>query len=180
MIDSTPVSLRSIFIAVVCIFVICAISPTNNYLTGAAWIAADQFSIGVIALLSLLIVLVINTAWRKLSPEQALKPGELVTIWCMRAIMASFPASAFVRYFPGPIAGITYLATPENEWEQLLQPHLPDWMFVSVPKAAHYFYEGTATRPPDRLGSLGQTRPVLVCLYAHHVLDDGLHGLYFS
>ena len=62
--DSTPVSLRSILIAVVCIFVICAISPTNNYLTGAAWIAADQFSIGVIALLSLLIVLVTNIAWR--------------------------------------------------------------------------------------------------------------------
>jgi hypothetical protein len=104
LIDSTPISLRSILIAVVCIFVICAISPTNNYLTGAAWIAADQFSIGVVALLSL-IVLVINAAWRKFSPDQALRTEELVTIWCMMAIIASFPSSAFVRYFLGPILG---------------------------------------------------------------------------
>ena len=92
--------------------------------------------------------------------------------------MASFPASAFVRYFPGPIAGITYLATPENEWEQLLQPHLPDWMFVSVPKAARYFYEGLPLGLP--IDWEAWAKPVLFCLYAHHVLDDGLHGLYFS
>ena len=82
-----------------------------------------------------------------------------MTIWCMKAIMASFPASAFVRYFPGPIAGITYLATPENEWEQLLQPHLPDWMFVSVPKAAHYFYEGLPLGLPIDWGAWA--KPVL-------------------
>ena len=137
---------------------ICAISPTNNYLTGAAWISADQFSIGVVALLSL-IVLVINAAWRKFSPDQALRTEELVTIWCMMAIMASFPSSAFVRYFLGPIAGLTYLATPENEWKLLLQPHLPDWMFVSDLKVARYFYEGLPLGLPIDWGAWA--KPVL-------------------
>ena len=135
------VTFRSILIAVVCIVIICAISPYNNYLTGAAWISADQFSIGVIAILSI-IVLIVNVLLRKFAPGRALTTGELVTIWCMMAIIASFPASAFERYFPGPLASLTYFATAENEWETLLQPHIPKWMFLSDSKAAKYFYEG--------------------------------------
>ncbi len=147
-----PVTFRAIIIAIIGIVIICAISPYNNYLTGAAWIAADQFSIGVIALLSI-VVLILNVIWRKLSPRSALTTGELVTIWCMMAIMASFPASAFVRYFHGPIASIKYLATPENEWESLLQPNVPKWMFISDARAAKYFYEGLPTGIPIDWGA---------------------------
>ena len=145
------VTFRSIFIAIVCIIVICAISPYNNYLTGAAWIAGDQFSIGVIAILSI-IVLIVNVLLRKFIPKKALTTGELVTIWCMMAIIASFPSSAFERYFPGPLASLTYFATPENEWETLLQPHIPKWMFVSDSKAAKYFYEGLPAGTPINWG----------------------------
>ncbi len=143
----TKATLRSILIAVACIVIICAISPYNNYLTGAAWISADQFSIGVIALLSI-VVLVINVIWRKISPAKALTTTEIVTIWCMMAVIASFPASAFIRYFLGPIAGLTYFATPENEWETLLQPYVPEWMFLADSKAAKYFYEGIPVGVP--------------------------------
>ena len=150
--ESVPVTFRAIMIAIVCIVVICAVSPYNNYLTGAAWISADQFSLGVIAILSI-IVLIVNVLLKKLTPQRALTTGEIVTIWCMMAVIASFPASAFERYFPGPLASLTYFATPENEWETLLQPHIPKWMFISDPKAAKYFYEGLPAGIPINWGA---------------------------
>jgi len=51
------------------------------------------------------------------------------------------------------------LATPENEWKLLLQPHLPDWMFVSDLKVARYFYEGLPLGLPIDWGAWA--KPVL-------------------
>ena len=44
------------------------------------------------------------------------------------------------------MAGLFYYATPENNWAELIHPHLREWMVVKDPKAVWDLFEGAGAR----------------------------------
>ena len=74
--------------------------------------------------------------------------GELVTIFAMMAVATAIPTRGVVGMLLPMITGTFYYATPENQWAELLHPHLADWMVVADQAAVRDFYEGIGRDAP--------------------------------
>ena len=80
--------------------------------------------------------------------EWAFGRGELVTIFAMMAVATAIPTRGVVGMLLPMITGTFYYATPENQWAELIHPHLADWMVVADPEAIRDFYEGVGRDAP--------------------------------
>ena len=87
--------------------------------------------------------------------EWAFGHGELVTIFAMMAVATAIPTRGVVGMLLPMITGTFYYATPENQWAELIHPHLTDWMVVADPEAIRAFYEGAGRDAPYPLGRPG-------------------------
>ncbi|MCS7181175.1 MAG: hypothetical protein NZ891_07520, partial [bacterium] len=67
---------------------------------------------------------------------------EFSVIYYMLLISCSIVSWGLVLNLIGFIAGIYYFATPTNEWEKYIHPHLPDFLFIKEYNFSKYFYEG--------------------------------------
>jgi len=85
----------------------------------------------------------VNVVIKRLKPGKELSGGELATVWIMTVIASGIPSWGLIAFLVPLLASPVYFATPENEWDVLLRPHLPDWAIVSSKKAATDFYEGS-------------------------------------
>ncbi|MXX39372.1 MAG: hypothetical protein F4Z85_15145 [Gemmatimonadetes bacterium] len=74
--------------------------------------------------------------------EWAFGRGELLTIFAMMAVATAIPTRGVVGLLLPMITGTFYYATPENQWAELIHPHLANWMVVADIEAIRDFYEG--------------------------------------
>jgi len=101
---------------------------------------------GAIFLLFVL-TLLINPLLKLLHPRLGLNRQELLLVYIMM-VMASPIPTLFVGKFLSSIIYPFYYATPENEWRDLIQPYIPDWLMPSNPQVAKMFYEGAGRGQP--------------------------------
>ena len=80
--------------------------------------------------------------------EWAFGRGELLTIFAMMAVATAIPTRGVVGMLLPMITGTFYYATPENQWAELIHPHLANWMVVADPEAIKTFYEGAGRDAP--------------------------------
>jgi len=59
----------------------------------------------------------------------------------MMIVTASLPTLGLAAYLLPTLVGLTYFATPENDWLELFHQYIPDWVIVKDSNAARYFYE---------------------------------------
>ena len=60
----------------------------------------------------------------------------------MAMVATSIPTIGFTEYVLPITTGLFYFATPENNWEGLIHPHVPRWIAPQNLQAIRYFYEG--------------------------------------
>ena len=72
----------------------------------------------------------------------ALSRQELTLIYFMMIVAASLPTFGMVSHLLPMITNVFYYASPENRWEQLLQPYVPSWIAPQEEKVITGFYEG--------------------------------------
>ena len=120
---------------------ICAVEAYNDYFVNNTWLAAHHFPI-VAAFLMTLLILGINGVGSKASRLIPLTSGELVTIWCMMIVTASLPTLGLAAYLLPTLVGLTYYATPENDWLELFHHHIPSWVIPKDSDVAQGFFEG--------------------------------------
>jgi len=94
------------------------------------------------AVFSLFLVILANLVLRRLRPEWALTQGELLTAYIMVSLGCSVAAHDMMQMLIPTIPHAYWFATPENRWEQLIQPHLPSWLTMSDEHAMKGYYEG--------------------------------------
>ena len=68
--------------------------------------------------------------------------AELLSIAVMMMITTAIAARGFISIAVPILTGIFYFATPENNWEELLLPHVPTWLIPYDAQAIQGFYEG--------------------------------------
>ncbi|OGG48996.1 MAG: hypothetical protein A3F84_14260 [Candidatus Handelsmanbacteria bacterium RIFCSPLOWO2_12_FULL_64_10] len=79
---------------------------------------------------------------------RGLSSSELLAVSCMGMVAALMQGEWLSGYFLGIITASTYFATPENRWEELLFPHIPDWGIVADRRATVGFYESLPKGAP--------------------------------
>lgn len=134
------ITTRSVLIGICAVISQCLITPYNDFHVGGTYLAGNHMPIAVVFVMSVF-VLGVNVLLKKLRPGAELQSSELLIIWGMMLVASGIPSSGLMRYLIPLAVSPFYFATPENEWATLFHQHLPDWMVVTDPKAAFYFYE---------------------------------------
>jgi hypothetical protein len=82
--------------------------------------------------------------WRR----RALSRQEILTVYAMVAATAAMATVGYASFVSVMVTASQYLATPENRWELLIQPHIPTWLQLNSPLAIRWLWEGM----PEKAG----------------------------
>ena len=75
-------------------------------------------------------------------PHWAFNRAELLLITAMMMLATAIPSRGFTGAAIPAISSVLYYATPENNWVELLVPHIPTALIVQDEVAIKQFYEG--------------------------------------
>ena len=138
---SSGVTFRSVFIgALLSLFIGIAVPYSNMIIKGT--LLAHNFSTPAALFVFFILVAIINVILGALRRSFALSRPELATVYIMAMIATAIPTIGFSEYVLPIITGLYYFATPENDWEILIHPNVPEWITPNDPDAIKYFYEG--------------------------------------
>lgn len=102
-------------------------------------------SIAFNAIFCLFILILINILLLRYLPGIALRKSELLIIYVMMCMGSTVCGHGFMQLLI-PLMGHAYwFATPENDWANLILPHIPSWMGVSDKTALTNHYRGEST-----------------------------------
>ena len=121
-----------------------AISFVAQYsvnITHSSYMAIDHMPAGGIFLFFLL-VFIVNTILKSIRPKFAFSSGELLLAYIMVLVASSVTEMGFGSQILPIISGPMYYASPENQWESVILPHLKKFLIVTDKDAARYFFEG--------------------------------------
>ncbi len=105
------------------------------------------------AVFCLFLLVLANLLLRKVRPAWALSQGEMLTTYIMLSLGCSVAAHDMMQMLIPTIPHAYWFATPENRWEALVQPFLPQWLVVSDQHAMKGYYEGgTSILHPSNYG----------------------------
>ena len=135
-----PVTARAVAIGLLCAAGLCALTPYNDYKVAATYLAGNQFPIGAIFVLFLLVLL--NAPLHALRPKAAFSQGELLTVWTLILVASGIPSSGMMRYLIPHIVAPAYYSTEVNHWEYRVWGGGPDWLKFTDRAAATAFFEG--------------------------------------
>ena len=99
---------------------------------------------------SLFVLLLINRLLQKIPPLRAMRREELLTIYAMLCVATSIAGHHFLPLLVPTIPYAHWFATPENEWAQLIHPHVPPWLTVSDNRAMQGYFVGQSTLYTDQ------------------------------
>ena len=138
--SGSGLTLRAFLIGtLLCLFISSATIYSNSIVLGTAM--AWSFSTPV-ALFLFFYLVVGNILVGAIGRRLALQREELVLIYVMMIISASLPTFGLVQHLLPMITGVFYFATPENNWADLIRPHVPAWIAPRDEEVVLGFYEG--------------------------------------
>ncbi len=109
--------------------------------SGSGSYVRSQFP--MVAFMPFVLWLFLNAACGHLWPRLALNRGELLTIFTMLWVVGALPQWGWSDYWIAIIGAPFYMATPENQWSDLLFPYLPWRAFPdSSPRVLDTFWMG--------------------------------------
>jgi hypothetical protein len=115
--------------------------PYTVFLHQTAGMAADFITAGAIFLFFVLTGL-LNSVVALVRPAWRLRSGELIVVYIMMIVASAIPTWGLIANLLPVLPGAFYYATPENDWVNLIQPHIPEWLVPSDWLAIKHFYEG--------------------------------------
>ena len=90
-----------------------------------------------------------NIIIKAVHPAWALRPAELLFIFCLGWIGFMVPTWGMSNYFVNMMVLPHYYASPENRWEALFFPYLPTWSVISdIEGAVTGYYQGIPDETP--------------------------------
>ena len=108
-----------------------------------------QSQFPMMAFIPFVLWLFLNTALARISPRLALNQGELLTIFAMVWIVGVIPQWGWMEYWVALMAAPAYMATPENQWAEVVWPFMPWHVFPdSTPRVIEDFWLGQVQGTP--------------------------------
>ncbi len=91
---------------------------------------------------SLFLVIGLNQLLKRFLPRIALVQSELVIVYLMLSIASGITGHDMLEILVPMLGHAFRFASPENEWQQLFLPFLPEWLTVSENRLLQGYYEG--------------------------------------
>lgn len=101
-----------------------------------------DFSTAAAIFLFFVLVAIINMAMGKLNKKLALTSPELKTVYIMMTVACAIPTMGLSAQILPILAAPFYYALPENNWADILHPHIKTWLVPQGQTQIRYFYEG--------------------------------------
>jgi len=123
-------------------------SATASYIHGNSLgqLIANHLPLGGLFFLTLL-VLIVNPLIHKINALMVFSVSELVIIWIMISAASAVPGYGMMEFLFPVLVGPLQNATPQNQWKEVLLPHLPDWSYISDLQAVTTFFQGESSVP---------------------------------
>ena len=134
-------TLRAVAVGAVLCALIGVGTPYACHVMHASYMALD-FSTPAAVFLFFVLVFLVNGALRAIWERLALTSGELLVVFVMMAVGCAIPTMGLTGYLLSTIAAPFYYAAPENQWAEILLPHVPKWLYPQDPFAVRWLYEG--------------------------------------
>jgi len=142
--------------------------PYNCLVLTGSYLTIDFTTAGAVFLL-FFVSLFVNGLLRRFFFPLSFSSGELFIAYVMSAISCSICTMGLTLYLIPILPAVDYLATPENQWAELIQPFVPHWLVPQGEEAIRGFYEGISRDEPIPwmvwLKPLLAWLPVLLGLY---------------
>lgn len=91
---------------------------------------------------TLFVIVGFNQLLKRFFPRIALSQSELVIVYLMLSIASGITGHDMLEILVPMLGHAFHFATPENEWQQLFLPFLPEWLTVSNSELLQGYYEG--------------------------------------
>jgi hypothetical protein len=134
-------SLRAIAIGAVLSIALNMACPYSMLVMHAAGLTSDYITAGAMMFLFVLVLLV-NPLLKLLFGRHALSSAELIVIYVMLIVASAIPTWGPVVNLFHILTRPFYYATPENDWANIILPHIEGWIAPRDPAVAYYFYNG--------------------------------------
>ena len=111
------------------------------HLNGFGQFIANHLPVGSVFFLAVL-AFFINPLLSCFGHSSAFSTAELTLCWSMVTAAASVPGYGLMEFIFPYLAAPAYFSTPENQWAELIFPHLKDWLYVTDHLALDKFWLG--------------------------------------
>ena len=138
---SSPFTFKSICAGSLLCLCIAVGAPYGNMVVRGSYMALDFSTPGALFLFFILVG-GLNALGARLAPNLALGRRELLVVYIMLIVASAIPTMGLTEYLLPTITAGQYYATPENEWDKLILPHVPAWLAPQDWEAVKWFYEG--------------------------------------
>ncbi len=88
------------------------------------------------------LILTLQIVLGLLKRDWLLRPGELAVIFIMMAMATVVPNRGIAQKVVSMVTGVTFYTTPENNWAELIQPILAEWLVLGDQQAVRDLYFG--------------------------------------
>ena len=113
----------------------------------ASWMALN-ISAPIALFVFFLFAAFLHPLLSRLYHRLGLSRAELGVVFIMTMMAATVPTEGYVEHMVPKIASVLYYATPENEWAELIHPHLKEWIAPQDEEAVRHFFEGLPLGEP--------------------------------
>ena len=141
--NGADVSLRAVGLGALLSVAINIACPYSVLVLHNAGLTSDYLTAGAM-MLFLVLVGMANPLLKVMHRPLALRSGELIVVYIMMIIASAIPTWGLVTNLFHILTRPFYYATPENEWAQLIQPHIPEWLVPDSRDAIWKLFEGGA------------------------------------
>ena len=137
----SPFTARGFLVGGVCALLVSMCAPYVVFMLQASAMGINSSAPGAIFFFFIL-VFVVNTLLGLIKRRFALGRGDLVLVYAMLMMAVTVPTYNFLNYLLAMVTGPYYLASAENEFEQVYHPHIADWMVPQDQQAIFGLFEG--------------------------------------
>lgn len=109
--------------------------------------ALANTALPVAAFFTLMVLTALNGILSCTFPFLTLSQGELLTIYAITAATTGIASSGGVHFLVPALTAPIYYASPENNWRELILPHIPWWFIPQDRAAVIAFYTGSEKVP---------------------------------
>jgi hypothetical protein len=141
-----PVTVRAVLIGALAVACLAAANPYGSYVRGTWSVGWGSLVSSAIVLLFLLVSA--NGIIARVRPKLAFTQAELLVVYGMVIVCIEFVGGGGMPFLLGSTTYPAYFATPSNDWQHIIWPHIPYWLRLGNLEAADWFWEGL----PDGVG----------------------------
>jgi hypothetical protein len=135
-------SIRILLVAILLI-------PINSLwlMTASLWGAGYPTTVSLFfnVIFYLFILVLLNQLIKSVSPRRAFPKRDLLLIYTMLTVASALNGLDMLQHIGAMTAGPHFLATPENEWEELFLRYIPSWLVVSDKPVLDRYAQGESS-----------------------------------